>query len=393
MKKSLFRKMTPKVKATNHTISTNTANKFMQPQSWGEPHNPHYFHDEVPLELLIERGNVLTVHTGCAFAAWSYQGKRHKYRALNDCRQHAKSGDAFKAHQVTAETASHVQAYDTVYVPISQLEYFVYSTLQNITEDFILMSGQNSKPPEPIPREVYAAIMKHRRIVKWFLQNLSVHAYDPYDPKLRPFPYGIHPMQPKALLEEIKTPRNKTNHIFKSWFKTSNNLDVRRNIPNGEQVNATEFFKRIHESEYVLSPDGDRPECHRHYEAIALGTMPITSLDPTLYRHLEGNAIFNVHQWNLTDLKGRLPWNPVVNQRLIFQEYWMEYIEREVGRPLRWWDPSRDVRCFLAEITNVVKNTLTDVDEEQKHSQFITVTVSSGIKDVRNVTEKHISGR
>lgn len=127
-------------------------------------------------------------------------------------------------------------------------------------------------------------------------------------------------------------------------------------------MNASEYLLRLHESEYVLSPDGDRPECHRHYEAIALGTMPITSLDPTLYRHFAGNIVYNENEWNLTKLEAKLPRKPVVNQRLVFQEYWMEYIEREMGRPLRWWDPSRNVRCSLVDIVNVVKNlNLSDV--------------------------------
>jgi hypothetical protein len=391
--KSLMSKISTQRTLVNATDSKNAMHKIAVPrQSWDDP--PHYFQHDVPLELLIERGNVLTAHTGCAIATWSYQGKRHKYRPLNDCRQHAKSADALKSHQVTAETASQVQAYDTVYVPICKLEHFVNTTLPNITKNFILMSGQNSKPPEPIPREVYNVIMKHPRIVKWFLQNLSMYAVDPHNPKLRPFPYGIHTMQPKALLEELKTPRNKTNLIYKSWFKKSNNWNVRRNIPNGEQVNATEFLKRMHESEYVISPDGDRPECHRHYEAIALGTMPITSLDPTLYRHLEGNVIYEETTWNLTDLEVRLPRKPVVNQRLIFQEYWMEYVEREVGRPLRWWDPSRDVRCSLAEITNVVKNiSLSDVHDSQQHTQATNIIRSNRTEDVRNMTEKQISNR
>lgn len=117
-----------------------------------------------------------------------------------------------------------------------------------------------------------------------------------------------------------------------------------------------EYFRRIHQSTYVLSPDGDRPECHCHYEAIALGTVPITSLNPRLYRHLKDNVVFEEHQWNLTELQERLPHKAEVNQRLIFEEYWMEYVERIVGRPMHWWDPSRDVRCLLEEISEVVKN-------------------------------------
>ena len=47
-----------------------------------------------------------------------------------------------------------------------------------------------------------------------------------------------------------------------------------------------------------------------------------------LYRHLQGNVVFNETRWNLTELEEGLPRNPVVNRRLIFEEYWMDCIER-----------------------------------------------------------------
>ena len=319
-------------------------------------HYPEYFSKEVTLESLMERGNILTVHTGCSIVTWSYQGKRHVDRPLNDCRQHAKNGDALRAHVVTPKTAHQVEEYNSIYVPIVKLEHFVNETLPHIQNDFVLISGQNSLPPEPIPRRVYDIITEHSRVVRWFLQNLPINAYDPHHPKLAPFPYGIHPLQSAALLKEMKNNVTKDNFIYLSWFKISNNRDARQHIPIGERVEKDEYFRRMHRSSYVLSPDGDRPECHRHYEAIALGTMPITSLNPRFYSHFKGNVIFEEHRWNLTELKERLPYKSEVNQRLIFEEYWMEYVEQIVGRPMRWWDPSRDVRCRLEEISNLVKN-------------------------------------
>jgi hypothetical protein len=113
----------------------------------------------------------------------------------------------------------------------------------------------------------------------------------------------------------------------------------------------------MHESKYIISPDGDRPECYRHYEAIGLGTMPITQLHPHLYRHLSGNVVFNQTKWNMTELEMKLPTNPDVNRRLLYEEYWMEYVERVVGRPMRWWDPSRETRSSLSEITTSVMAT------------------------------------
>jgi hypothetical protein len=129
----------------------------------------------------------------------------------------------------------------------------------------------------------------------------------------------------------------------------------RLNIPSGPFVGSQRYLSEMHASKYVFSPDGDRPECYRHYEAIAMGAMPITQLDASTHFHLAGNVIFNNSMWNVTLLEATLPQNPQVNQRLIFEEYWMEYVERTVGRPLRWWDSSRKLRCSLAEIADIVR--------------------------------------
>jgi hypothetical protein len=61
----------------------------------------------------------------------------------------------------------------------------------------------------------------------------------------------------------------------------------------------------------------------------------------------------------------------------------MEYIEREIGRPMRWWDPSRNVRCSLAEIEETVKNSpLVETNSSGALSQLnaapITQTDSAG---------------
>lgn len=157
----------------------------------------------------------------------------------------------------------------------------------------------------------------------------------------------------QEMLDNVTSPRN--DFIFAGYL-SKRNRDKRKKIPGtAERLPEREYWKRIHHSDYVLSPDGDRPECHRHYEAIGMGAVPITSLDPVMHRHLQGSVVFDEFKWNLTELEGNLPLNPVVNRRMVFEEYWIEYIERVVGHPVRWWDPSRNVRCSLTQMTEAVR--------------------------------------
>jgi len=38
---------------------------------------------------------------------------------------------------------------------------------------------------------------------------------------------------------------------------------------------------------------------------------------------------------------------PVVNRNMVFEEYWMEYVERVVEHPLRWWDRAQKQKSLL----------------------------------------------
>lgn len=165
---------------------------------------------------------------------------------------------------------------------------------------------------------------------------------------------GMNPMQ--AFKEELSVegvPKN--NSIFVGYFSMRTNKAKRKLVPQGVKLHPTNHFRQMHLSEYVVSPDGDRPDCYRHYESIGLNAMPITQMNAKYYRHLQGYVVFNNTNWNLTHLQETLPRNPKVNHRLVFEEYWIEYVERIVGRPLQWWDSKRQVRCSLADITEVVK--------------------------------------
>jgi hypothetical protein len=148
------------------------------------------------------------------------------------------------------------------------------------------------------------------------------------------------------------TSENKTRKVFAGFIRPTNTR--RMSIPSGPNLPYAEYLRELAISQYVISPDGDHPDCHRHYEAIGMGAIPITELDPILYSHLaEGPVIYNNYKWNISDLEAFLPNQMTkVNRNMVFEEYWMEYVERVVGRPLRWWDVVQKKQCWLAEFAN-----------------------------------------
>ena len=188
-----------------------------------------------------------------------------------------------------------------------------------------------------------------------------------FHPKVSPFPLGLKPKMGKAayrnpvpffrqvFLEtwngnhnETEFQQKKTNNIFVGYI--ANTSHQRSNIPSGRKLDYVDYLRDISRSKYVISPDGDHPDCHRHYESIGLGAIPITQLDPYFYSHLrEGHIIYKNSIWNLTELNSSLPMMQprCVNRNMIFEEYWMEYI----GRPLRWWDVNQNAKATLNQLS------------------------------------------
>jgi hypothetical protein len=137
------------------------------------------------------------------------------------------------------------------------------------------------------------------------------------------------------------------------------------NAATSNKVSFQRYLEEIQSSRYILSPNGDRPECYRHYEAIGMGTIPVTQLDSIHYRHLQNAVIYSNTEWKNTTaleeqllLEGRRRSRPSIttthngddHRVMVLEEYWMEYVERVVGRPLRWWDRKRGRASLLEDL-------------------------------------------
>lgn len=76
-------------------------------------------------------------------------------------------------------------------------------------------------------------------------------------------------------------------------------------------------------------------DCKRHWEAIGLGAIPITQLNPDVYGFVKG-AVFDYHgPWNETEIPNILEYK-APDQTVVFEEYWMLRMEEIVGRELGW---------------------------------------------------------
>jgi hypothetical protein len=305
------------------------------------------FSDPNRLQELVSLGpHFLTTQSGCRIARWFYS-TGHNLKKYRDCsRQSRKLKLLRDTHLLNPN--------DTIYVTFTKLEEFVETVLNNITVDVVILSGQIQIAPT-LPFETIDKLLSHPHVIHWFCQNIPMYGgKDPHHPKVSPFPYGLKEVVHKPELNEalevykkeflrtlLDGSKEKTRIVYAGYLRS---LPERASIPaeGASPLEPTEFFERMVNAAYILSPNGDRPECYRHYEAIGLGTVPITQLDPVLFRHLqEGPVIYNNTNWNLTSLGLQLSPSPKVNRNLVFEEYWIEYIDWTVGRSLTWWETER----------------------------------------------------
>ncbi|KAL3816092.1 hypothetical protein ACHAXA_011417 [Cyclostephanos tholiformis] len=301
------------------------------------------------------------------------------------------------SHYLADARVTELSEYDTIYVSFPAIKGFVRDVLPNLTANVIIISGHPFNV-RPASDEDVRALLDCPCVLAWFCQNLSVYGgMDPYHIKVHPFPYGLNekmnklglsilPAYKRVLFDGLNnnvtttrssnsssgvnaitaatstisatTPPNegeekddRPTFVYVGPLKKVDHRGRssdgvggggRENVPGSDvdRIPPHDYFVNMSHSRYVLSPNGDRPECHRHYEALGLGTVPITELDPILFRHLAGGpVVYANREWNATALERVLDPRPIVNRNLIREDYWMGWMEDVVGRRLNWNDP------------------------------------------------------
>ena len=186
------------------------------------------------------------------------------------------------------------------------LDTFARVALPTITRPFILITtdGALSVPSELRPSTV-AALQAHPMLVAWFSQNV-----DGTDPSINRFPLGLdlHTLREwttaSRLLATLKRLGNTAPRAALRPLRVFSDLnlaitDARREAHAAVEgcehvdfatarVSQVEIWRRYASYPFVMSAHGNGLDCHRTWEVLILGCIPIvktSSLDP-LYDRL-----------------------------------------------------------------------------------------------------------
>ena len=213
----------------------------------------------------------------------------------------------------------------SVYVIGSALPHFLMKAWDQIQVPFILVTGDcdQTMPDDFFTPANLALFLAEPKLLAWFSQNLTTTAH----PKLHRIPIGMdyhtlaahanHPWGPQQSpidQEQILTAvRNKS--VFKEPLAYANfqfsmntryasdRVDALAQLPRTllhyEPIPVSRFITWAHQTKYafVISPHGGGLDCHRTWEALALGCYPIVKSSP-IDPLFEGLPVLIVKEWS-----------------------------------------------------------------------------------------------
>ena len=223
---------------------------------------------------------------------------------------------------------SQIKDYDIIYCQVNLLSIFFNEILDKIDKKIILVTGQNQNPPI-FKSELTEKILEHKNISLWISQN---PIYDNSD-KYLAFPFGLNIDSVHAyatFLHYCKIIEKRNNLIHLPLNYSTN--PCRLKLPIIPRISSTQFWIEIAQAKFILSPNGDRDDCYRHYEAIGLGTIPISNVNELYKNIFTTNMIYN----DIDDMVNMLNEDNLnliykePNKDLICYEYWKDIVYKKI---------------------------------------------------------------
>jgi hypothetical protein len=152
--------------------------------------------------------------------------------------------------------------------------------------------------------EKHRPFLDSEKIIKWFSQNTYIE-----HSKLISLPIGLGNQQyPHGNLELIKNiierQLSKELLVFKNFDSNTNygerayvdKVTTINNIPMWPHLSQEEYFTRLSQSAFVISPPGNGIDCHRIWESLYFKTIPIVKRHPC-FKQYEALPILFIDSW------------------------------------------------------------------------------------------------
>lgn len=256
------------------------------------------------------------------------------------------SGDSFRAYcdLIYDELdrslhPSQVKEGDTIFIKTDFFDDFFQQVHPNISARYIIVSHNSDYH---IPGK-FAPYLDDDKIIAWFGQNLENCTH----PKVHPIPIGIANKcwehgNTKLIneIQQIETGLQKSIFLYMN-FTVGTYKNEREMVADkfrdksycviSEPKGYRNYLLDLAQATFVLSPRGNGLDCHRTWESLLMGAIPIvktSSLDPLF----EDLPVLIINDWNEVDYdflvtNYRLMANRVYNMEKAYFSYWAKLID------------------------------------------------------------------
>jgi len=254
------------------------------------------------------------------------------------------SGDVFRDHcdHVCDEAsgtfkANRVRYADTVFVNGNFLYPFIYFIHPHIVHPYILVTHNSDRS---IPDYFYE-FLEDPKLLCWFGINAMIRKH----PKIKPLPIGVENALfgkteiIKALLVDIPSWEKRENKAYVNFNLMTNNLlrgfvwqlfKDRSYCVNDSGRPYKEYLEQMKSYLFIISPPGYGIDCHRHWEALMMGAIPVMQ-HSTIDELFTDLPVILVHDWVqvspefLQEEYNKLK-EKTFNFKKLYADYWLDQI-------------------------------------------------------------------
>jgi len=216
----------------------------------------------------------------------------------------------------------------SIYLVTNAIGFFVNNILPNIENKFILVSGASvlTSPVESLKKIEFDLLMTNKNLIKWCCQNNSIKDR----PRILQIPLGLNyhtifnnpnhkwkdknegslPIEQEKILISVKENSKpfyeRKRKIFVNFDGENDRFGQRKECLKIEKrlvdvrldnLKRTETWKLSSKYAFILSPYGNGMDCHRTWEALILGCIPIIK-SKEFTKMFEGLPVLNVNNWS-----------------------------------------------------------------------------------------------
>lgn len=290
-----------KVKIANLHIHSKNLQKFSSTQFLGFDPDKFITHNpvEIPAWDIISSERFQELADLCIADRFTYefytsvkQNSRINTLVIEGPRSHL---------QPTSEQLRKIDRATVLFVNTHILSSFVEHILPNLVKPFVLISHASDDSVDA----KFLPLLADSRLIHWFAQNVRIS-----HEKLTPIPIGLANTQflhgnIQVFQEAMQSNIERTNLLFTCLSEKTNKgrtdkIEALR--ANGFNISQNlipfcDYLKHLAKAFFVSSPEGNGMDCHRTWETLYLGAIPIVD-SGSWVDEFPDLGIFQVNNWN-----------------------------------------------------------------------------------------------